>query len=42
MVGGEPTVSDESTEVLFVDPAELASLPMHHTQRLRLRHYLTP
>jgi hypothetical protein len=40
IVGGELTVSDESTELRFVDPAELASLPMHHTQRLRLRRYL--
>lgn len=40
IMGGELAVSDESTEVRFVDPAELARLPMHHTQRLRLRHFL--
>ncbi|MER5939502.1 NUDIX domain-containing protein [Streptomyces sp. NPDC001928] len=39
-VGGEPALSDESTEVRFVHPSELDALPMHHTQRLRLRHAL--
>jgi ADP-ribose pyrophosphatase YjhB (NUDIX family) len=38
-VGGELRRSDESTEVRFVDPAELAELPAHETVRLRLRHY---
>ncbi|MBR8642175.1 NUDIX domain-containing protein [Streptomyces tuirus] len=40
ILGGELTVSDESIEVRFVAPADLDALPMHHTQRLRLRHYL--
>ncbi|WP_086561405.1 NUDIX hydrolase [Streptomyces africanus] len=40
IVGGELTISDESTEARFVDPSELDALPMHHTQRLRLRHFL--
>ncbi|MGW3388212.1 NUDIX domain-containing protein [Streptomyces cinereoruber] len=40
IVGGEPRISDESTELRFVDSAELDALPMHHTQRLRLLHYL--
>lgn len=40
IVGGELAVSDESTEVRFVAPEELDRLPMHHTQRLRLRHFL--
>lgn len=40
IVGGALAVSDESTEVRFVDPAEIAALPMHHTQRLRLQHFL--
>ncbi|MFQ6145053.1 NUDIX domain-containing protein [Streptomyces seoulensis] len=40
VTGGELTISDESTELRFVDPRELKSLPMHHTQRLRLRHFL--
>ncbi|MYX27286.1 NUDIX domain-containing protein [Streptomyces sp. SID8381] len=40
ITGGELAISDESTELRFVDPQELESLPMHHTQRLRLRHSL--
>ncbi|MFI5984366.1 NUDIX domain-containing protein [Streptomyces sp. NPDC051555] len=40
IVGGGLAVSEESTEVRFVDPAELDSLAMHHTQRLRLGHFL--
>ncbi|AKA05325.1 DNA mismatch repair protein MutT [Streptomyces noursei ZPM] len=40
IVGGSLTVSDESTEVRFVEPSELDALPMHHTQRLRLQHFL--
>ncbi|GGZ21558.1 putative MutT/NUDIX-like protein [Streptomyces inusitatus] len=40
VIGGTPTISDESTELRFVDPGELAALPMHHTQRLRLTHFL--
>lgn len=40
VVGGELTISDESTELRFVDPGELAGLDMHHTQRLRLAHFL--
>lgn len=33
-------ISDESTELRFVAPAELEGLEMHHTQRLRLAHFL--
>ncbi|MFD0074498.1 NUDIX domain-containing protein [Streptomyces sp. NPDC127166] len=40
VVGGSLAISDESTELRFVDPSELAALPMHHTQRLRLAHFL--
>ncbi|GAA2252748.1 NUDIX domain-containing protein [Streptomyces amakusaensis] len=40
VIGGTPAISDESTELRFVDPGELAALPMHHTQRLRLTHFL--
>ena len=40
IVGGRLAVSGESTEVRFVDRATLGELPMHATQRLRLRHYL--
>lgn len=40
VVGGTVRGSTESTDVRFVDPRELDSLPIHHTQRLRLNHYL--
>lgn len=33
------TVSDESTEVCFVDPAGFDQIPSHETVRLRLRHH---
>ena len=39
-VGGELAVSDESTEVRYIDPADLDSLPMHESVRLRIRHHL--
>jgi ADP-ribose pyrophosphatase YjhB (NUDIX family) len=40
IIGGQPAVSDESTEIRFVDQGGLDELPMHATQRLRLLHYL--
>jgi 8-oxo-dGTP pyrophosphatase MutT (NUDIX family) len=40
VVGGALAISEESTELRFVAPEELDSLPMHHTQRLRIRHFL--
>ncbi|MGW4725808.1 NUDIX hydrolase [Streptomyces sp. NPDC004291] len=40
VVGGSLAVSDESTELRFVAPEEFAALPIHPTQRLRLRHFL--
>jgi len=40
ITGGRPAISDESTELRFVDPQEARALPMHPTQRLRLRHFL--
>lgn len=40
ITGGTLAISDESTELRFVTSGELDALPMHHTQRLRLRHYL--
>ncbi|WP_327324144.1 NUDIX domain-containing protein [Streptomyces sp. NBC_01210] len=40
VVSGRLTISDESTELRFVLPNELDTLPMHHTQRLRIRHFL--
>ncbi|GAA0452226.1 NUDIX domain-containing protein [Streptomyces stramineus] len=40
VTGGELTISDESTELRFVRLDEIAELPMHHTQRLRIHHFL--
>ncbi|UQI43282.1 NUDIX domain-containing protein [Streptomyces sp. HU2014] len=40
ITGGALAVSEESTELRFVTPDELDALPVHHTQRLRLEHYL--
>ncbi|MFD8614916.1 NUDIX hydrolase [Streptomyces sp. NPDC059631] len=40
IVGGHLEISDESTEIRFVDPEEINTLPMHHTQKLRIRHLL--
>lgn len=40
MLGGQLAISDESTELRCVQPDEIEQLPMHHTQRLRLRHFL--
>ncbi|MEU1423834.1 NUDIX domain-containing protein [Kitasatospora sp. NPDC005751] len=40
VTGGELRISDESTDLRFVAPDDIGDLPMHHTQRLRLRHYL--
>ncbi|MEU6485086.1 NUDIX domain-containing protein [Streptomyces sp. NPDC046887] len=40
ITGGSLKVSEESSEVRFVSPEEIEGLPMHHTQRLRVRHFL--
>ncbi len=40
ITGGELRISDESTDLRFVTPSGFADLPMHHTQRLRLQHFL--
>ncbi|MER5872533.1 NUDIX domain-containing protein [Streptomyces sp. NPDC002044] len=40
ITGGELSLSNESTELRFVAPVDLDALPMHHTQRLRLQHFL--
>jgi ADP-ribose pyrophosphatase YjhB (NUDIX family) len=40
VTGGSLKISDESTELRFVAPAELDALPMHFTQKLRLEHFL--
>jgi hypothetical protein len=40
VVGGELATSDESLEVGFFTPAEIETMPMHESTRLRIRHYL--
>ncbi|MFJ1795748.1 NUDIX domain-containing protein [Kitasatospora griseola] len=40
VTGGSLRISDESTDLRFVLPEEITDLPMHHTQHLRLRHFL--
>lgn len=40
IVGGTLAISNESLELEWIEPSDLARLPMHHTQRLRLTHYL--
>lgn len=39
VTGGQLQVSDKSTAVRFISPAELADLPVHDTVRLRLQHH---
>lgn len=39
-VGGDLRVSDESFEVRFFTPEEIARLDMHESIRLRIRHFL--
>jgi 8-oxo-dGTP pyrophosphatase MutT (NUDIX family) len=38
-VGGTPTPSSESSEVVWVDPAEIDDLRMHPSMRQRIEHY---
>ncbi len=40
VVGGALAVSDESTDVRWVDREEICALSMHDTQRLRIGHFL--
>ncbi|MFE3826051.1 NUDIX hydrolase [Streptomyces sp. NPDC059092] len=40
ITGGQLEISAESTEIRFVPPEEIEQLPMHHTQQLRLQHFL--
>ncbi|MFF7233472.1 NUDIX domain-containing protein [Streptomyces sioyaensis] len=40
VVGGSLAMSDESSEIRFVAPSDIDALPMHHTQRLRIQHFL--
>jgi ADP-ribose pyrophosphatase YjhB (NUDIX family) len=38
-VGGQPTPSNETTDVRWVPPAELAGFQMDRSMRLRVRHF---
>ena len=40
VIGGRLTISSESTEGGFFAVAAAKQLPMHHTTRLRICHYL--
>jgi ADP-ribose pyrophosphatase YjhB (NUDIX family) len=40
VVGGEPRVSEESTEVAWLRPEEIAGLPMVEAMRLRVLDFL--
>jgi 8-oxo-dGTP pyrophosphatase MutT (NUDIX family) len=40
VIGGGLRISDESTDLRFVAPKDIAALPMHHTQKLRIDHFL--
>ncbi|WP_433609542.1 NUDIX hydrolase [Dactylosporangium sp. CA-139114] len=40
-LGGEPTPSDESREVVWVAPSALDGLTMHRSMRMRIEHYLS-
>jgi ADP-ribose pyrophosphatase YjhB (NUDIX family) len=39
VIGGTIAVSDESTDVRFIDPADFDDIPLHDTVRLRLRRH---
>jgi ADP-ribose pyrophosphatase YjhB (NUDIX family) len=38
--GGQPTLSDESTEVRWISPAKISQCRMDRSMRLRINHYL--
>ena len=40
LVGGQLSVSAESTEVRWVPPRAIEDLPMHESIRLRIKHFL--
>lgn len=40
LLGGALRRSDESTDVRWIAPNALDELPIHHTTRLRLKHFL--
>jgi hypothetical protein len=39
--GGQPTPSSETSEVRWVDPAEVRGYTMDRSMRARINHYLT-
>ena len=39
-VGGAPTPSSESSEVVWINPTEVTNLQMHPTMRQRINHFL--
>jgi 8-oxo-dGTP pyrophosphatase MutT (NUDIX family) len=39
-IGGQLATSSESTEVRWVSPGDLDTLPMHESTRLRIRHHV--
>jgi ADP-ribose pyrophosphatase YjhB (NUDIX family) len=41
IVGGQVRTSEESSEVAFFAPAEVDTLDMHESIRIRIRHYLS-
>jgi ADP-ribose pyrophosphatase YjhB (NUDIX family) len=40
VIGGELAISDESTELAFINPADIPGLTMHESVRLRIEHWL--
>lgn len=40
VVGGVLALSDESTDLRYVDPAEFDAMAIHESTRLRLRHHV--
>ncbi len=40
LLGGQARTSTESSQVAWVDPTDLDTLPMHPSMRLRIRHAL--
>jgi ADP-ribose pyrophosphatase YjhB (NUDIX family) len=39
-IGGTPTTSSESSEVAWINPADVAELQMHPSMRQRIEHFL--
>ena len=40
LIGGDPRVDSESTDIAWTRPEDIASLNMHPSMRLRIEHYL--